>query len=238
MNISDSANFGESGKLALSHAERIAGEFCQDEIGAEALFLGVAQLEDVNIRRQFQKAGVDIDEISRKIHGEMPAAESAKARQRMLSAEAKQAVEAAKREARSLGQDKIEAPHLLLGVLDNELGVSACALKSSGADPAKVAENLRGMLRKGDWKPGFYDGRKAVEQPGIDKTSGIVKDLGRDLTADAEQGMFDPIIGREDEILAIMKILTGRRKNNAILVGDAGVGKTAVVEGLAQIIVV
>ena len=100
-----------------------------------------------------------------------------------------------------------------------------------------MAENLRGMLRKGEWQPGFYDGRKAVEQPGIDKTSGIVKDLGRDLTADAEQGKFDPIIGREDEILAMMKILTGRRKNNPILVGDAGVGKTAVVEGLAQVIV-
>ena len=127
----------------------------------------------------------------------------------------------------------------MLGLLEDETGLSARALKSAGAELAKVAENLRGMLRKGEWQPGFYDGRKAVEQPGIDKTSGIVgKDLGRDLTADAEQGKFDPIIGREDEILAMMKILTGRKKeNNPILVGDAGVGKTAVVEGLAQVIV-
>jgi ATP-dependent Clp protease ATP-binding subunit ClpC len=237
MNISDIANFGESGKLALSHAERIAGEFCLADIETGPLFLGVAQLEDVNIRRQFQKVGVDIDEISRKTRKDIRAGEAAAGHKLMLSPAAKKAVEAAKREAGTLGQDKVEAPHLMLGILEDVSGPAVRALKSSGADLAKVAENLRTMLRKGEWQPGFYDGRKAVEQPGIDKTSGIVKSLGRDLTADAEQGKFDPIVGREDEILAIMKILTGRRKNNPILVGDAGVGKTAVVEGLAQIMV-
>ena len=236
MNISDIANFGESGKLALTHAERIAKDLGHDRIGTAHFFLGVAQLEDVHIRRQFQKAGVDIDVISRSIQKEIKAGASS-VHSLALSVEAKQAVETAKREARALGQDKVEAPHLLLGVLEDEMGVAVRILKISGADVAKVAENLRTMVRKGEWQPAFYDGRKAVEQPGIDKTSGIVKELGRDLTAEAEQGKFDPIIGREDEILAIMKILTGRRKNNAILVGDAGVGKTAVVEGLAQIMV-
>ena len=67
MNISDIANFGESGKLALSHAERMAKETRHDDIGPEHVFLGVAQLEDVNIRRQLQKTGVDIDEVSRAI---------------------------------------------------------------------------------------------------------------------------------------------------------------------------
>ncbi|HMA54462.1 MAG TPA: ATP-dependent Clp protease ATP-binding subunit [Acidobacteriota bacterium] len=237
MNISDIANFGESGKLALSHAERMAKETRHDDIGAEHVFLGVAQLEDVNIRRQLQKTGVDIDEVSRAIRNGIKTGTAAAGRPLTLSPEAKRAVDAAKREARALGQDKIEAPHILLGLLEDETGLSARALKNAGADLAQAAENLRGMLRKGEWKPEFYDGRKAVEQPGIDKTSEIVKDLGRDLTADAEQGLFDPIIGREDEILAMMKILTGRRKNNPILVGDAGVGKTAVVEGLAQVIV-
>ncbi len=237
MNISDIANFGESAKLALSHAERISKETRHDDIGAEHLFLGVAQLEDVNVRRQFQKVGVDIDEVSRTIRSEIKAGAAAAGRQLTLSPDANKAVEAAKREVRALGQDRIEAPHLLLGLLEDETGLSARVLKKAGADLAQLAGHLRTMLRKGEWQPGFYDGRKAVEQPGIDKTSEIVKDLGRDLTADAEQGKFDPIIGREDEILAMMKILTGRRKNNPILVGDAGVGKTAVVEGLAQVIV-
>ena len=103
MNINDIANFGESGKLALSHAERISKETRHDDIGAEHIFLGVAQLEDVNIRRQFQKAGVDIDEVSRTIRSGIKAGEAAAGHQLMLSADAKKAVEAAKQEARNLG---------------------------------------------------------------------------------------------------------------------------------------
>ena len=96
MNISDIANFGESGKLALSHAERIAREFCLTDLGTEPLFLGVAQLEDVNIRRQFQKVGVDIDEISRAIRRDIRAGEAAAGHKLMLSSGAKKALEAAK----------------------------------------------------------------------------------------------------------------------------------------------
>jgi ATP-dependent Clp protease ATP-binding subunit ClpC len=123
--------------------------------------------------------------------------------------------------SRDLKHDYVGTDHLFLGV----------------AELVKLAQNLREMMRKGEWPKKFYAERKTVEQPGIDKTSGILKNLGRDLTADAEQGTLDPIIGREDEILTMMKILSGRRKNNPILIGDAGVGKTAVVEGLAQVIV-
>jgi len=231
------SNLGESGKLTLSYAERICKQSGQNRIGTEHLFLGVAELEDVNIRRQFQKAGIDVDEISKTVKKDMGAAGGPAGRQVLLTESAKKAVEVAQREAARLGQPAVEAPHILLGLLEDEAGPVVRALRNSGAEPAKVAQNLREMMSKGEWPAAFYDGRKAVEQPGIDKTSGIMKDLGRDLTADAEQGKFDPIIGREDEILAMMKILTGRRKNNPILVGDAGVGKTAVVEGLAQVIV-
>jgi len=237
MNITDLANFGESGKLALSYGERISKELNHDHFGTDHLFLGVAELEDANIRRQFQKCGVDIDEVSRKIRQEIGKGKTPAKGQVSLTPAAKKALEVARKETRQLGQNEVEAPHILLGVLENEAGTTAGVLKSSGVVLAKLAQNLREMARKGEWPKNFYDERKAVEQPGIDKTSGILKDLGRDLTAEAEQGLLDPIIGREDEILALMKILTGRRKNNPILVGDAGVGKTAVVEGLAQVLV-
>jgi len=231
------SNLGESGKLALSYAERISRDLKHDYIGTDHLFLGVAELEDVNIRRQFQKIGIDVDEISRKIRQEISEGERPTMHQSPLTPAAKKAFEAAQREASMLGQDKVEAPHILIGVFENEMGVATRVLRSSGAELAKLAQNLREMIRRGEWPKKFYDERKAVEQPGIDKTSGILKNLGRDLTADAEQGTIGPIIGREDEILAMMKILSGRRKNNPILIGDAGVGKTAVVEGLAQVIV-
>ena len=231
------SNLGESGKLALSYAERVCRESGRERIGTEQLFLGVAELEDVNIRRQFQKAGVDVDEVSKKVKNEIGAGSAPTGRQILLTEAANSALETARKEAARLGQVKVEAPHILLGVLEDGPGLTARALKELGVEPSAVAGHLREMMSKGEWPAEFYDGRKAVEQPGIDKTSGIVKDLGRDLTADAEQGKFDPIVGREDEILAMMKILTGRRKNNPILVGEAGVGKTAVVEGLAQVIV-
>ena len=197
----------------------------------------MAALEDVNIRRQFQKIGVDIDEVSRRIRKELGSGRGTPAGQVPMSLDARRAIEAANTEAARLGHATVEAPHLLLGILEDATGSMARFLVSSGADLSKLSKNLRDMMSKGEFSQAFYDGRKAVEQPGIDKTAGIVKDLGRDLTADAEAGKFDPIIGREEEILAMIRILTGRRKNNPILVGDAGVGKTAVVEGLAQVIV-
>ena len=231
------SNLGESGKLTLSYAERISRELKHDYIGTDHLFLGVAELEDVNIRRQFQKIGIDVDEVSRKIRQEIKEGVSPTKYQSPLTPAAKKALDVAQREASLLGQDKVEAPHILIGVFENKMSIAVRVLRSSGAELTKLTQNLREMIHRGEWPKKFYDGRKAVEQPGIDKTSGILKNLGRDLTADAEQGTLDPIIGREDEILAMMKILSGRRKNNPILIGDAGVGKTAVVEGLAQVIV-
>ncbi len=231
------SNLGESGKLVLSYAERISRELNQNYIGTEHLFLGVAELEDVHIRRQFQKIGIDIDEISRKINQEINIGKEPTESQIFFTPKAKKVMETAQKEASKLGQDKVEAPHILLGVLEDEAGVPVQVMRNCGVDLKKLTQNIQEMMRKGEWPDKFYGERKAVEQPGIDKTSGILQNLGRDLTSDAEQGKLDPIIGREDEILAVMKILTGRRKNNCILVGDAGVGKTAVVEGLAQLII-
>jgi len=234
LNIS---NLGESGKIALSYAEQISRKLTYGHIGTEHLFLGIAEMEDVHIRRQFQKIGIDIDEVSNKIRREISTGKGVRKEQIFLTPTAKKTIEIARKEAGKLGQDKIEAPHILLGILQDETGIAVQTLRNLGTDLNKIAQNLREMLHKGEWPKKFYGERKAVEQPGIDKTSRILEKLGRDLTADAEQGILDPIIGREDEILAMMKILTGRRKNNCIIVGDAGVGKTAVVEGLAQVMV-
>jgi len=232
-----SSNLGESGKLTVSKAESICRELSHSYIGTDHLFLGVAELEDVHIRRQFQKIGIDIDEISRKIRQAISSKKEPEESQILFASKTKRVLEWALIEATKSGHHKIESPHILLAILEDKNCMVVDVLKSYGADIEKLSQNLQDMMRSGDWPKKFYEERKAVEQPGIDKTSSILKNLGRDLTADAEKGKLDPIIGREDELLAMMKILTGRRKNNCILVGDAGVGKTAVVEGLAQVIV-
>lgn len=230
-------DFGESGKLVFTYAERAARRLNNQQIGTEHIFLGIVELEDINIRRQFSNVGVDVDELSKKITLKITAGQGQKTEQLLLSLPAKKALMIALVEAKKFGSDVAEAPHLLLGVLADDTGVVVRTLEEHKADLKKLAHNITEMIRKQEWPKKFYGERKAVEQPGIDKTSDIVSKLGRDLTADAEQGKLDPIIGREQELLAIIKILTGRRKNNPILVGDAGVGKTGVVEGLAQLIV-
>ena len=230
-------NLGESGKLTLTYAEKAARQLNNQQVGTEHLFLGIVELEDVNIRRQFNKVGVDIDEIAQEIRQELSAGEDQKAVQLFLNHPAKKALETSQAEAKRLGSHTAEAPHILLGVLADDTGMVARTLKEHKVDLANLAHHITEMMRKEEWPKKFYGERKAVEQPGIDKTSDIVSKLGRDLTADAEQGRLDPIIGREQEMLELIKILTGRRKNNPILVGDAGVGKTGVIEGLAQLIV-
>jgi ATP-dependent Clp protease ATP-binding subunit ClpC len=230
-------NLGESGKLALTYAEQITRKLTSINMRIGHLFLGIVELKDVHIQIQFQKIGLDITDIRDKVWNMLSTAGHKIGVQIFLSLEVRKCLEVAQREAASLGHDKIEAPHILLGILDNETGIVVRVIRSAGADSSKLFQNLREMMRKGEWPDKFYGGRKAVEQPGIDKTSGLLEKLGRDLTADAEQGKLDPIIGRENAILGIIKILTGRRKNNCIIVGDAGVGKTAVVEGLAQVMV-
>ncbi|MDT8401327.1 MAG: ATP-dependent Clp protease ATP-binding subunit [Bacteroidales bacterium] len=228
---------GESGKLAITFAEQITRQLRFVNMETGHLFLGVVELKDVHIQIQFQKVGLDINNLRDKIWNMLSKGGGKIGVQIFLSLEVRKSLEVAQREAAALGHDKIEAPHILLGILDNDLSGLFKVIRSLGADPTKLSQGLREMMQKGEWPNKFYGERKTVEQPGIDKSSGLLKKLGRDLTADAEQGKLDPIIGREDTILEIIKILTGRRKNNCIIVGDAGVGKTAIVEGLAQVMV-
>ncbi|MFO7972631.1 MAG: ATP-dependent Clp protease ATP-binding subunit [Desulfobacterales bacterium] len=230
-------DLGDSGKLCITFAERIARQLTHANITTAHLFLGVAELKDIHIQNQFQKVGLDINNICDKVWGTLSVGDGKIKDQVFISPEVRKALDVAHSEAVRFSRNKVEAPHILLGILDDHSGVVARVVRSAGADLVKLIDHLRNMMRQGDWPKNFYGGRKTVEQPGIDKTAGILDKLGRDLTADAEQGKLDPIIGREDEILAILKILTGRRKNNCIIVGDAGVGKTAVVEGLAQVMI-
>ncbi|MEX2210522.1 MAG: ATP-dependent Clp protease ATP-binding subunit [Gaiellaceae bacterium] len=207
---------GESGKLALEYARRAADG---GEVGAEHVFIGVVELEDVALRRLFQAHGIDPDEIANDLRRN-PAAPD--------PAAMAEALEQAKRAG---GGAAVEAPHLLIGVLRGRPGLI-------GDQASAIAADLAEMLERGEWTPeGFYQARRVVEQPGLGTTSKVLESLGRDLTAEAKAGELSPIIGRERELVELIQVLCGKRKQNAVLVGDAGVGKTAIVEGLAQRIV-
>ncbi len=129
-------------------------------------------------------------------------------------------------EARAMGDEYVSTEHLLLAIVAEERGMSAMLLIEAGADRDEIRtaiEELRGGQR--------------VTDPRAETRYRVLEKYGRDLTALAREGKLDPVIGRETEVLRVMRVLSRRTKNNPVLIGDPGVGKTAIVEGLAQRIV-
>jgi ATP-dependent Clp protease ATP-binding subunit ClpC len=230
-------DLGESANLALGYARRFAQELGSEEIGTEHLFLAVAELEDVVIRQQFTRLRIDLEEICGEIRQELGPGTGERRRDPPLSERANRALYAAQERAAFLGSELVEAPHILMAVLNDYDGLAVRTLMNAGAKPESLDKQLNWMLANGKWSADFYKRRKAVEQPDLSKTGSVLDELGRDLTAAAERGELNPIIGRERELVELIQVLCGKRKNNAVLIGEAGVGKTAIVEDLAQRIV-
>src|SRR5271166_2909835 len=151
---------------------------------------------------------------------------------------AKKVLELALREALQLGHNYIGTEHILLGLIREGEGVAAQVLVKLGAELTRVRQQVIQLLSG-------YQGKEAAEagtggrggEAGSPSTSLVLDQFGRNLTAAAMEGKLDPVIGREKEIERVMQVLSRRTKNNPVLIGEPGVGKTAVVEGLAQAIV-
>jgi ATP-dependent Clp protease ATP-binding subunit ClpC len=147
---------------------------------------------------------------------------------------AKKVLELSLREALQLGHNYIGTEHILLGLIREGEGVAAQVLMKLGADLARVRQQVIQLLSG-------YQGKETVTsggpQEGTPSTSLVLDQFGRNLTQAAREGKLDPVIGREKEIERVMQVLSRRTKNNPVLIGEPGVGKTAVVEGLAQAIV-
>ncbi|NDD25768.1 MAG: ATP-dependent Clp protease ATP-binding subunit [Actinobacteria bacterium] len=153
--------------------------------------------------------------------------------QEAVTPRAKKVLELSLREALQLGHSYIGTEHLLLGLIKEGEGVAAQVLTKLGADSNKVRAQVQQMLQGFDNKETATVGGEQIPQKG----SQVLDQYGKNLTASAAEGKLDPVIGREREIERVMQILSRRTKNNPILIGEPGVGKTAVVEGLAQAIV-
>src|ERR671918_382340 len=142
---------------------------------------------------------------------------------------ARQVVVLAQDEARALKHNYIGTEHILLGLVRENEGVAARILLDFDADAEKIRNEIIRMLSG----PGRrQQGQATGKEPG--KNSKLLDQFGRNLTRQASEGKLDPVVGRQTEIERVMQILSRRTKNNPVLVGEPGVGKTAVVEGLAQ----
>ena len=210
-------------------------------IGTEHLLLGLISegegvaakaLETMEIKGEAVRASVIeiIGEGEKPVEGHIP-----------FTPRAKRVFELSQREARPLGHNYIGTEHLLLGLLKEGEGVAAQVLTKQGADLAQVRQTVIQMLS--GYQRGDEEGRESVGA-GVGGTGGpersnsaILEQFGRNLTQAARENKLDPVIGRRTEMERVMQVLSRRTKNNPVLIGEPGVGKTAVVEGLAQAIV-
>ena len=232
--------FTDRARRVVVLAQDEARSLNHNYIGTEHLLLGLITegegvaakaLESLDINKDAVRSAVIdiIGEGEKPVEGHIP-----------FTPRAKRVFELSLREALQLGHNYIGTEHLLLGLLKEGEGVASQVLIKLGADLGKVRQTvielLSGYQRNGD------DGRESVgvgaSSSGSGQTnSAILEQFGRNLTQAARENKLDPVIGRRTEMQRVMQILSRRTKNNPVLVGEPGVGKTAVVEGLAQAIV-
>ncbi len=222
--------FTERARKVIVLAKEEARRFNHDYIGTEHLLLGLIREGEGVAAAVLQKLGLSLESIrmeveklvqpgpATQIQGDVP-----------FTPRSKKALELSAEEARSLGHNYIGTEHLLLGLIREGEGVASQVLLNLGLDLNRVRSEIMELL--GSTTPGF-----GAQQASKSKTPALDA-FGRDLTQLAKEAKLDPVIGRKNEIERVIQILARRTKNNPVLLGEAGVGKTAIVEGLAQQII-
>src|SRR5512140_2674903 len=222
--------FTERVRKVMYLAREEAARLQHDYIGTEHLLLGVVREGEGIAATVLNNLGLDLDQIRQAVEnmvsssggtltiGEIP-----------FTPKAKRVLELSIDEARQLGHNYVGTEHLLLGLIREGEGVAARVLLELGVDRKKVREETLRLLGGTPTSNRPADEEKA-DTPALNQ-------FGRDLTQLAREGKLDPIIGRENEIERVIQVLSRRKKNNPILIGEPGVGKTAISEGLAQKII-
>jgi len=217
-------------KLAEKEAQRLNHNY----IGTEHILLGLIKLGQGVAVDVLRKLDLDFDTIRLEVEKLVGAGPSTKVVGKPAhTPRATRVYEIAAEEAQNLKHNYVGTEHILLGLLQETDGVAAKVLRNLDVDTEKVREETLQILS--GFTPSLGPGKAQTEKKG--QKNPALRSFGRDLTELAEENKLDPVIGRHDEIERVIQVLCRRRKNNPALVGDAGIGKTAIVEGLAQSIV-
>ncbi len=220
--------FTERARQVVVLAQEEARTLKHNYIGTEHILLGLLREEEGLAARVLESLDITVERVRAQVVRIVGSGEEVTSGQIPFTPRAKKVLELALREALSLGHNYIGTEHILLGLVRENEGVAARILLDFEADSERIRNEVIRMLSG----PG---GRR--QQPGAEgtkKSSKLLDQFGRNLTNLASEGTLDPCVGRETEIERVMQILSRRTKNNPVLVGEPGVGKTAVVEGLAQ----
>ncbi|MCM8744921.1 ATP-dependent Clp protease ATP-binding subunit [Thermomicrobium sp. CFH 73360] len=219
--------FTERARKVLALAQEEARRFNHNYIGTEHLLLGLVREGEGVAARVLQSMGVQLPKVRSAVEFIIGRGESTVVGEIGLTPRARKVIEYAVDEARRLGHHYIGTEHLLLGLVREGEGIAAGVLESLGVNLEKVRQQVLQVLAQGT---AYQQRAQQTKTPYLDA-------LGFDLTEAARLGKLDPVIGRQNEIERVMQILSRRTKNNPALIGEPGVGKTAIVEGLAQRIV-
>lgn len=218
---------------ALKFAQYEAQEMEQNYIGTEHLLLGLVHEPESVAARALSEIGLDLDTVREHAISVVGEEDSEASDNPYYTPNAKRVMQMALEEAQGLGHNYVGTEHILLGLMRENDNIAARVLTSLGADEHLVREAVMGLLgatADGDAAQGRSDGQGNAKTPLLNK-------FGRSLNDMAAHDKMDPVIGREREIQRVIQILSRRTKNNPILLGEPGVGKTAIAEGLAQAIV-
>src|SRR5436189_125420 len=230
--------FTERARQVVVLAQEEARTLKHNYIGTEHILLGLLREEEGLAARVLESLDITVERVRAQVVRIVGSGEEVTSGQIPFTPRAKKVLELALREALSLGHNYIGTEHILLGLVRENEGVAARILLDFDADSEKIRNEVIRMLsgpggRRQGQSAGAGAGAGAAGGEGK-KSSKLLDQFGRNLTKLAAEGKLDPCVGRETEIERIMQILSRRTKNNPVLVGEPGVGKTAVVEGLAQ----
>src|SRR6266508_1916736 len=231
-------NFTPRAQQVLALARKEADLFNHNYVGTEHLLLGLIKLGQGVAVNVLQKLGLDLETVRMEVEKQVGTGPD----QKMIgnipyTPRVKKVLALAAKEARALNHTYVGTEHILLGLLREGDGVAARVLKNLDVDieqtRQEILKELDPNFNAQDEQAGSEGQEKTTEKKGEVKTPAL-KAFGRDLTEIARKGEMDPVIGRRNEIERVIQILCRRTKNNPVLLGEAGVGKTAIVEGLAQ----
>ena len=221
--------FTERARQVVVLAQDEARALKHNYIGTEHILLGLLREEEGLAARVLESLDITVEEVRAQVARIVGQGDEVTTGQIPFTPRAKKVLELALREALSLGHNYIGTEHILLGLVRENEGVAARILLDFDADAEKIRNEIIRMLSG----PGRRQGGATGASGEKGKSSKLLDQFGRNLTKQAQEGKLDPVVGRQTEIERVMQILSRRTKNNPVLIGEPGVGKTAVVEGLA-----
>lgn len=221
--------FTERARKVIFYAQEEAQRLGESQVSTEHLLLGLVRESDSVAARILDRLGVSLQRIRNEIERYATRGEARPSQEMALTSRAKRVIDLAYDEARQLNNNYIGTEHLLLGLIREGEGLAARVLHKLGVDLERARREVMNIQE--------HESHSTAPTRSQRSRTPTLDEFGRDLTELARQGKLDPVVGRHQEVERVMQILARRTKNNPVLVGPPGVGKTAIVEGLAQRIV-